>query len=98
MTKRKVVPLTNSVNNTSPVASTAIKRFTSGPRAAFSVAARASTNVSAPRNPPQVIASLYAEVIGWLSFRSSSGGISTNKTRIRAANADATSTATSRRS
>jgi hypothetical protein len=98
MTKRKVVPLTNNVNNTRPVARTATKRFTSGLRAAFSVAARASTSVRAPRNPPQVIASLYGELIGWVSLKYSSGGINANRTRMRAANAAATSTATNIRS
>jgi len=98
MTSRNVVPLTNNVNSTRPVASTAIKRFTSGLSAAFSVAASASTKVSAPRSPPQVIASLYAELIGWLSLKNSSGGISANRIRMRAANAAPTRTATNIRS
>ncbi len=58
MTSRYVVPLTNSVNNTRPVARTATKRWTCGSSPRFSVTASARTKVSAPRNPPQAIASL----------------------------------------
>ena len=58
MTRRNVVPLTKSVNSTKPVASTATKRCACLLSAAFSVSPRASTNVNAPRNPPQMIAYL----------------------------------------
>ncbi len=88
-----VVPLTNSVNSTKPVASTATKRWISCGSAAFSVTASAKTRVSAPRRPPQMIASLYEASMRWVSPKRSSGGTSTNSAKTRAPNAAAISTA-----
>ena len=58
MTGRKVSPLTSNVNRTKPVARTATAFLVSGSMRVFSVTASASAKVSAPRNPPQAIASL----------------------------------------
>jgi hypothetical protein len=54
----KVVPFTNSVNTTKPVASTATKCLTSSERPVFSLTARAKASETAPRRPPQRITSL----------------------------------------
>ena len=55
---RKVRPLTNRVNSTKPVVSTATKWRTCGGSAAFSVTASASASETAPRSPPHQITTL----------------------------------------
>ena len=84
--------MTNSVNSTKPVASTATKRWISRGSDAFSVTANARTNVSAPRRPPQAIASLYEASMRRIKPSRSSGGMSTNRTNMRAAAAAAINT------
>ncbi len=55
---RKVMPLTNRVNSTKPVVSTATKWRTCGGNAAFSVTASASASETAPRSPPHQMTTL----------------------------------------
>ena len=98
MTGRRVVPLTRMVNSTRPVASTATKRCTSCGSAGFSVTASASTSVSAPRSPPQAMASLNEVLIGWVSLARLNNGKSRKSSRRRAAKAEAMSAATRTRS
>ncbi len=54
---RSVEPCTSSVNSAKPVAWMAMNRFTSTGTKGFSVTASASASVTAPRRPPQMIAS-----------------------------------------
>ena len=58
MTGRRVRPLTSKVNSTKPVARTATAFLRAGSIRVFSVTASANAKVSAPRSPPQAIASL----------------------------------------
>ena len=98
MTGRKVRPLMSKVNSTNPVASTATAFLTPGSIPLFSVTASASAKVTAPRNPPQVIASLYTPLTFWLRWSTLNSGNSPNNTAIREASAAATATSSSQAS
>ena len=87
MVARSVVPFTSRLNSTKPVAMLATKWRTDSGKAVFSATPSASTSVTAPRRPPQVMARLYAGEIGSHRFMRVSAGSIRNSTASRAASA-----------